>query len=177
MLEPIQMAVAVVATLSLYSYRADFSKYSIFTVGVFKRLDRVVIETSDYECAEFHCEEQTDVAERRRFFKEIVVAGMPVLRYDKGEAHYCEDHVSFEVVDELDNPRKSKTDRLTISLAAAIVGFTEWKTEMEPDQDDPLSDVQSVSSGFADAFALMPIILMVLCAAVVMNLMQRFRGN
>lgn len=169
MFEPLHLTVAALAISSMYSYRADFARYSIFTVGVFKRLDRTVVEAPEFECSEHHCEEQTDVAERRRYFKEIVIGGMPLLRFDGGESYYCEDHVSFEVQDELDNPKKSTTERVATSLLAALASFFEWREEQKT-FDSEFSDVQSSASA---AFSLIPIAMMVLLAAMIMSLMNR----
>ena len=171
MLEPIQITAVTVAVLSLYSYRADFSRYSIFTFGVFKRLDRVVVEDAEYECAEIHCETSTEVSERRRYYKEIVVAGMPLLPFDKGESYYCEDHVSFEALELLDNPKRTRSEKVGSSILVGLVAFLEWFAEpIEVEEDDAFEDV---TASFGDVLSLIPVVLMVLLVASIIGAMQR----
>jgi len=73
----LEWIVLSVGLLAIYTVRADFSRYSIFTAGVFKRVSRTVVETEN-ECEEELCERTVSPGEERRWFKEIVVAGMPV---------------------------------------------------------------------------------------------------
>ena len=170
MFEPVQIAVITIATLSIYSYRADFSRYSVFTVGVFKRLERTVVEGAEYECAEFHCEETTEVSERRQYFKEIVALGMPIVRYHKGESHYCKDHVSFEVIEDLDNPKISTSEKIGTSLLMAFAAFIEWLAKGEPEVEE--SEFDDITASVETALDLIPVIFIVLLAAIVLNLMQ-----
>ena len=171
MVDPLLVGAVIVALGSAYTYRADFARYSIFTVGVFKRVERRAVEGVEYECADPMCEAHTDVAERRRWFKEIVVAGMPVAGYGGGTAHYCEDHVAFEILDELDNPTKTRTERLKVTLLEGIVAFLAF--ELEPREDSDLANASDdLVSGVGDAMSLLPVVFVVLIAVIFMSLLK-----
>jgi len=159
MLELLQAAAVALAVLSAYGYRADFAKYSIGTVGVFKRVDRRVVEPGDFECAD--CEGHTDSAERRTYFKEIVVAGMPLLRYDKGRSMYCEAHMSFESLQAGGEPQTSQIERLAVPIAEAVATFMTWDVSETVDDSEFSDVVDNVNAGLS----LIPIAITVLLAA------------
>src|SRR6056297_758592 len=104
-----------VASVAVFVYRADFSRYSIFTHGVFRRVERDVVELNgDGECQEHECDSEPETAERRKWFKELVLAGMVVARVSGGEHYYCERHASFEVRGQWDQPARSRTDKVAL---------------------------------------------------------------
>jgi len=157
-----------VGLLAIYTVRADFSRYSIFTAGVFKRVSRKVVET-EKECEESLCENTVFPGEERRWFKEIVVAGMPVARYSGGVHYYCEDHVAFEVIGDLENPPTPKTERLAISLFEAVGEFLTTLPDSKSENEDPF---RNVTTSTASALDLMPVVLLILVAALILSLVK-----
>ena len=160
---------AVAVSLSLYAYRADFQRYSIFCYGVYKRVDRRVVET-DRECHEDYCEQNVAPGEARRWYKEIVVLGMPVVKYGGGTHYYCADHVAFELYGTDLVPEKSTPEKLTITL---VEGIGEYLIDTaEPDDDTPFDDV---TTGVHDALSLVPVVLIVLIGAMIISLVKSVR--
>lgn len=169
MLEWVALSAGLIA---VYIFRADFEKYSIFTTGVFKRVSREVVET-DHECHDTYCEATVSPGERRRWYKEIVVAGMPAVRFGGGTHYYCEDHVAFEIRDGLDDPRQSTVERLAMPIVEAIVAFGEWKVEPPETEDSPLTNAQAdVTTGMTTAVDLLPAMILVLIAAAVIGVVR-----
>lgn len=156
--------------LAVYTFRADFTRYSIFTVGVFRRVSRRSAET-DCECIETFCDQTVSPGERRRWFREIVVAGMPVVRYGGGVHYYCEDHAAFEVLDELDSPTPGTAERLAISVFAAFGEFLTALPEPESELDDPY---ENVTANMSTALDLIPVLLIVFVAVTVVSLVNGF---
>ena len=159
---------AVVAVVGGYVVRADFATYSVFTVGVFKRLDRAAADGGQ-ECVE--CESEFQSGERRRYYKEIVVAGMPTVRYAVGESYYCGDHTSFEF---RQGEGSGDVRRLSDTLTEAGVQFAVWFFDGEWDvagQDSEFADYDgNITSDVQAAAGLLPMAVMVLTAAVLVNL-------
>lgn len=178
MIDPVVAVALSLAVLSAY-YRADFQQYSVFTVGAFRRVSRSVVTGSEYECVDDYCDATVETAERRRWYKEIVVFGMVLVRYDGGEHHYCEDHASFEVRNDWDEPTRARTQRIALT-AAELIG--EFASAMPDDfgkskNDDPLGNANaSVAAGVSSALSLLPIVFLVLVAAVAMRGMKQLRG-
>ena len=163
--------------LLLYTYKADFEKYSIFTTGVFKRISREVVET-EYECHDTYCEATVSPGERRRWYKEIVVAGMPAVRFGGGTHYYCEDHVAFKIRNDLDNPRQSTVERLAMPVAEAIVAFADWKLDPAETKDSQFANAQAdVTTGITSAVSLVPVMLLVVVAAVVIGTVKKYRES
>lgn len=163
----LHVATVAVAVLTVgYTARADFDKYSIFTVGVFKRVKRHPVQNTGHECSGLHCDAVVEDGEQRRRFKEIVVAGCPVIRYGGGSLYYCEEHVSFEF--RQGEVTKTTTQRLAEPILAAFVGFVDWKTtpDHERQESTPFDDVVTTASTGLD---LACVGLLVLCAAAVMH--------
>lgn len=169
-LEYVSLLAGVIA---VYIYRADFEKYSIFTTGVFRRVSRRVVETGEV-CDDLYCETIVAPGERRRWYKEIVIAGMPVIRFGGGTHYYCEDHVAFDIRNDLDEPYKPTVERLGISLAEGIVGFAKWELDTTKTDDNPLKNAQTnVVSGMGAAVQLIPVVILVLITALMISFVRR----
>lgn len=169
-------ATAALVVAVLLAYRADFQRYSIFTVGVFKRIDRSV--AGAHECAALDCDADPDVTERREWFREIVVAGVPLVRYGGGVHHYCDRHVSFELRGELDEAPAPTTERLKVSIAeAAVTAITgpaavDEAVKQDREHTNPYEDALA---GVGSALSLAPIALLVLVTAVLLYPVQKLR--
>lgn len=173
----LEWAALSVGLLAVYTYRADFEKYSIFTTGVFKRVSREVVET-EHECHDTHCEATVSPGERRRWYKEIVVGGMPAIRFGGGAHYYCENHVAFEIRNDLNDPRRSTVERLAMPIAEAIVAFAEWKVEPPETEDSPLTDAQTnVTASMSSAVSLVPVLLLVLVCALVIGAVKNYQKS
>ena len=168
MLDVVAM-LAVVAVVGGYAVRADFATYSVFTVGVFKRLDRAAADGGQ-ECVK--CESEVQSGERRRYYKEIVVAGMPTVRYAVGDSYYCGDHSSFEF---RQGEGSGDVRRLSDTLTEALVQFAAWVVDSDrvgvevPDSEFADYD-GNITSDVQAAAGLLPMAVMVLTAAVLVNL-------
>lgn len=144
--------VAIVGLLALgflYLYRADFEKYSVFTVGVFKRVYRSPARETEFECSERYCSETVVDGEKRTRYKEIVLFGCPILSYGGGTLYNCESHVSFEFTQ---GDHTTTTERLQETIVSAIVGFAEWQTipEVEKPNKSAFDDAMKATSATAD---------------------------
>jgi hypothetical protein len=113
-------AVAAYAALGIYRARADLDRYSLTAVGTYPRVEHHVAETPAVACRDCRRDLRPgDRAERRRYWRETVIAGAVVARTEQREAHYCSEHAAREVRDELEPieatptgpaPAKSQTD-------------------------------------------------------------------
>jgi len=166
-----------VASVAVYSYRTDFSRYSIFTHGVFRRVERDVIKLDGGECQEHECSSEPETAERRKWFKELVVAGMVVARVSGGEHYYCERHASFEVREQWGQPATSRTDKIAVGVAGFLAEMaTFW--DFEAPEDGEFSDAaSSINSGVSDALALLPVAVMILIMATFIGFAKSLRGE
>ena len=154
-----------------YWWRADFATYSLFTVGVFERLDRQPTN-DDKPCAE--CGSDIDSGEQRTYYKEIVIAGMPTVRYGVGHAYYCADHASFE----FEHGAESDTQRLPKSIVEGVARFGVWVAgdvpDMQPD-DSELGEISGdITSDFSSAARLLPAALLILTAGLLIQLVGMF---
>lgn len=172
-------AVVLFACLAGYGWRADFERYSIFTVGVFKRVKREAVEPGEFECADTMCSATTERAEKRRYYKEIVVAAFPVLRYGGGTSYYCEDHYSFEFIQHLDEDGWQTTDRVHQRLGMAAIEAILWligetgQVQGLEDESEFSNASSDVTTGMSDAMSLMPVVFLVLIAAVILGATNR----
>lgn len=153
--------VAIVGLLALgflYLYRADFEKYSVFTVGVFKRVHRRPATETEFECSEPYCSETVVDGEKRTRYKEIVLFGCPILSYGGGTLYNCESHVSFEFTQ---GDHTTTTERLQETIVSAIVGFAEWQTipDVEKPNKSAFDDAVKATSATADVASVALIIL------------------
>ena len=130
-----------IATIALYRWRGDFSRYSIFTFerGV-SRVEREVLRVGSKECSEPDCSRSvhTGGGEHRTYWREDVALGLVVRRYSGGVAYACSDHAAHEIVEEIARTgwSRSRTTRL---------GTHEY-VERRPMRPRP----QSTESPFAD---------------------------
>jgi len=156
--------------LGLYAWRADFSRYSIFTVGVFKRVTRSPVE-SEEECEEYYCENTVSPGEKRRSFKEIVVAGIVVVQYGGGTHHYCPDHASFEASEGIDETPGTIVERLSHPAAKLIIALDK-RTPETVDEANARDAPRNIASTTSDVVSLAPVIIIVLIASAMMRLMR-----
>jgi hypothetical protein len=167
-----QFAVATAAILLLvYLYRADFEKYSIFTVGVYKRVTHAAAEDTDVDCYRVHCESTVTNGEVRRRYKEIVIAGCPIVRYGGGASYHCQDHTSWEF-SKLDDV-EDDTRELSESILSAFVSFLQFVQagQLElPDEDE--SEFANATSSVGTAMNLAGPVLLILIAAVILKLVN-----
>jgi len=168
------------AALVGYGLRADFAKYSLFTVGVFERLTRAHSE-ADQACME--CDSQLDGdGEVRTYYKEIVVAGMAVVRYDTGRSYYCHDHRSFELAHG-EAGEQEATSRLPQSVVVGFARFTLWVFDAEEgvdinDDDSEFSDVtENVTSTASAVIGLVPVAILIVTASLVINAVNAIEGG
>jgi hypothetical protein len=164
----------------LYLYRSDFQRYSIGTVGVFKRFERAAItggdlDTVNMECIE--CEKDIVTAERRRYWKEIVVFGAAVWRQEVGESFYCEDHVSFELLGELDDADHIYAERLPVSIGNAVLSFATMDHELEVEDNPAFESTEGVASGILHPLNLIPMMIIVLTTVLVLNVINLAAGS
>lgn len=162
-------AVAIVVLVAGYLYVGDFEKYSIFTVGVFQRVTHERAALDGHECREHWCEVDDVDGERRLWFKEIVLLGVPLASYGGGEAYYCEDHAHVRIQTGEFEESRSVSD----SVIWAIVWVAEkFATDVETPEESEFDSVQNdISSSVGDALTLAPVALMIIIAAAAMSLM------
>jgi len=166
---------AVGLLVGLYLYRADFQRYSIGTVGVFKRFEQSAVTGGDMDSVDMQCIEcgkDLVTAERRRYWKEIVVFGAAVWRREVGESFYCEDHVSFELSGDLANADHIYAERLPVSIANAVVGFATMNHELDVEDESAFASTEEVTSGIAPALNLIPVMIIVLTAGLVLGVIR-----
>jgi len=164
----------LVLVAGCYLYKADFAQYSIFTVGVFKRVYRYESKREDIECAENYCESGTLEGEIRKATKEIVLFGCPVFRRPTAVNYYCPDHTSFEF--QQGAYGVARTERVTESLLSALVAWYEFKPQVE--SDSQLTEASDdVVSGMNAAVSLLPVVVLVLVIASFMGVAKTLRGT
>jgi hypothetical protein len=168
-------ASALVASAG-WLYSGDWEKYSLATIGIFKRLER---SDGTGECID--CGSHTDEGELRRWYKEWVAFGVPIYSSESGTHVYCEDHATFDWLHSTD---AGDGDWLTdiairfIELTASlfIFLFDDWdKESFEVEHDyeqEPFDDAVNVT---ASVFDLMSVAFLVMLAALVMIPLKRSR--
>lgn len=166
---PAIVGVGAVVFLAAYLYAGDFQRYSIFTVGVFQRVTHEPAALGGHECREHWCDIDGGDGERRRWFKQIVVLGVPVASYGGGEAHYCDEHAHVRI--QTGEFEESRT--VSDSIIWAIVWVAEkFATDVESPDDSEFNSVQNDLSGsVGDVMALVPVALLVLTGAVILKSM------
>jgi hypothetical protein len=164
------VAAAVVAISAGYLYAGDFKRYSVFTVGVFERVTHQPAALDGHECREHWCEVDSVDGERRRWFKEIVVLGVPLASYGGGEAYYCDDHAHVGIQTGEFEESRSVPD----SVVWALVWVAEkFATDVETPEKSEFDGVQNgISGSVGDAMALIPVALLVLTGAMIMGAMK-----
>lgn len=171
----VYIAGGAVVFLCLYLYAGDFERYSMFCVGVFRRVKHEPAEIDGHECRETWCETTPGDGEHRQWFKEIVLLGVPVASYGGGSAYYCGDHADVTIQEGDYEETRSVPD----SVIWAIVWVVEKiGTDVEAPEDSEFKSVQSnVTTGVGDAMALAPVLLLVLIAAGVLGAVNRATGG
>jgi len=154
----------------LYLYRADFQQYSVFTVGVFKRISRYEGHRN-IECSNVDCDNTTEGSELRKAYKEIVIGGAVIAKYDVVSNRYCHKHTSFEF--QQDEFGQTTTRRVAETLIGGIVGVASWKVEQKEDQ----TPFDEVTANMSTSFELVPVALIVLVAALLMGAVKGLSGE
>jgi len=149
-----------------YLYKADFAQYSIFTIGVFKRVYR--FEWHSEPCSVDGCTDSS--VELREATKEIVLFGCPVLRHGSVTNAYCDDHASFEYREGLYH--KPTTKQVRESIEQAALSFVEWQIT-PPDEQDPFEKTVRTTNG---ALSLLPVVVLVLTVAVCVGWAKQLRA-
>lgn len=128
----------------IYLWSADFGRYSVLSVGTYRRVTSR--ETAGYDCLD--CGEEA--REERVAGRELVLFGVPVCTLDSTTNTYCYGHASFEF--------RQDHDRVPISRTTT------------PDRSpSPAEGFDSVVQNPGDAFALAGVALLVIPAALVMR--------
>jgi hypothetical protein len=126
------------------------------------------IDSFNMQCAE--CEKELVTAERRRYWKEIVIFGAPVLKRETGEFYYCEDHVSFELRNDLGDADHIYAERLPVGLLEALGRFVAHTPEIDPSSESELTPVNNMNTGIGAVLGLLPIMLVVLAVTLLIQL-------
>lgn len=166
-------AVAVAAfgvVLVAYLYAGDFQRYSIFTVGVFQRVTHKPAALDGDECREHWCDVTTGDGERRLWFNEIVLLGVPVASYGGGEGHYCGDHAHVRIQTGEFQESRSVPD----SVVWALVWVAEkFATDVETPDKSEFGDVQDdITGSVGDVMTLLPVAILVLTGAIILKSMN-----
>lgn len=154
--------IVVVAGCVAYAIRSDFAHYSIFTVGVYKRLYRYKARNKDVDCEESYCDRTVVEGETRKACKEIVVLGCPLLRYNTVTNHYCDSHGSLEY--RRGEYRETNTERLAETLLGGLAECIEWKHEQQQEK----SAFSNATATTSDVFTLLSVGIVVLVATIVL---------
>jgi len=163
-------AVGVVVFVVAYLYAGDFERYSIFTVGVFQRVTHEPAALDGHECREHWCDIDDVDGERRLWFKQIVVLGVPIASYGGGEAYYCDEHAHVGIQTGEFEEARGVSD----SVVWAIVWVAEkFATDVESPDESEFEGVQNdITGSVGDAMALVPVALLVLTGAVILKSMD-----
>lgn len=154
-----------------YLWRADFAHYSIFTVGVFKRVTRYKSHNQNRECSELDCGLGTKDGEIRKGRKEIVLLGCPIRRTDTVTNVYCPEHTSFEFQE--GQYQETTTRRVAKTVLTGLAHAGQFKPAPK-DDDSPFDNaVQGVSAGFD----LIPVLLLVIIITACVGVAKTLRGD
>jgi len=150
-----------------YLYAGDFERYSILTVGVFERIAHEPQALDGAECREHWCETAAGDGEHRRWFKEVVVGGVPVASYGGGSGYYCGDHAHVSI----QRGEFDETRSVSDSVVWALVWVAEtFATPTETPDDSAFESVQEdVTAGMGSAIQLVPVALLVVVASLVIR--------
>lgn len=151
---------------ALYLWRADFQQYSVFTVGVFRRVHRYRA-TTDSECTDTYCDHDVVDGEARKATKEVVVFGCPLFRHNTVVNHYCPDHTSFEY--RQGEFAVTRTEQVKQTVIAGISAFAEWEVQRQQNKR-PFDDVQT---GTGTAVSLLPVAFLIVIAASIIAVFRR----
>lgn len=160
------VAVSTLLFVGACLYAGDFERYSIFTVGVFQRVTHQPAALDSHECREHWCEVDGGDGERRLWFKQIVLFGIPVASYGGGEGYYCDGHAHVGIQTGEFEEAKSVPD----SVIWAIVWVVErFATDTgRPDESEFDSVQTEVTSGFDGVVTLLPVAVLVIVAAPIL---------
>jgi len=162
-------ALAIVFLLVGYLYAGDFEKYSMFTVGVFQRVTHEPAALEGHKCREYWCDVDNVDGERRLWFKEIVLLGVPMASYGGGEAYYCDEHAHVSI----QRGEFEETRSVSDSVVWAMVWVAEkFATDVETPEESEFGSVQdNFTGGMGDAMTFL-IAVLVITASVIMKSMD-----
>jgi len=163
--------VLVALVLIAYLWRADFDTYSVFTVGVFKRVTRYKSHNQNRECSKLDCESGTKEGEIRKGWKEIVLFGCPIRRTDSVTNAYCPDHTSFEFQE--GEYRETTTRRVAETVLTGLAHAGQLKPETKEDES-PFDGAVNTTSA---CFDLIPMLLLVIIIAACVGAAKTLRGE
>jgi len=155
-------------------WRAEYSRYSIWTFDAVKRVHRESVAEEGHKCKD--CDVDIEAGERRTWYVEYVAAGIVLYRDVRGQNRYCDDHASFEYRNQIvpiadQKTRRDRAIKTAVSGVTALdthAGVVPSKTEDSPFQNT----AQTVSVGID----LVPVAFLVITATIVLSIMGR-RGE
>lgn len=159
------LAIAVVVLAHIYL--GDFERYAIYSVGVFKRVAHEPVTLKDSECCEHWCDVDAGDGEHRRWFKEIVLAGVPIATYGGGETYYCINHADAEIQLGLYEGTTRARDRLVWALIWVAERFATDAEVPEESEFDAFASDMTTAAG--TALQLLPVACLILFAALLMS--------
>jgi hypothetical protein len=174
----IELLAVVPALFGLYLWGADFQYYSVWSVGVYKRVHRYRATDQTAACTATDCESGVLEGEIRKARKELVVAGFPVFYYDSVTNRYCPEHTSFEY--RQGEYGQTWTVKTTQTIMGAIERFCALKTTVAVDTDDT-SEIDHVTDDLSgtvgSSFNLLGVAFLVAFAAVCIGIVNGLGGN
>ena len=170
----IEAVLPVIVTLTaVFAYASDFERYSIFTVGVFRRVTHEPADLKGHECREHWCEVDDVNGEHRVWFKEIVLLGVPLASYGGGEGYYCDDHAHVGIQTGEFEESRSVPDSVVWALVWVVEKFS---TDAELPKESEFETVQTdLTRGVGDAINLLPVVFLVVFAAVSIKMVRALR--
>jgi hypothetical protein len=168
-----ELAVPVVCVLAAgVLMRGDYEKYSVFSIGEYRRLHRRSVREENRSCRD--CESDIEIGEHRRYYKAIVVAGVEVVRYGGGTATYCYDHADVGFRSEIQPVETFAQYPLWLDFLVGIFELfsTPGQTESlsESEFDNATDDIVASTS---DALTLAPTVFLVLFMVMIMAFFKR----
>lgn len=174
---PVFIAILGLLCLGYYLLRSDFERYSIRCVGVYKRVRRVQATDTEFECTAHHCESTVVDGEERIYHKEIVIFGSVLLRYGGQSNFYCSDHVSFEFQQHGGEQFVTTTERVGQTVLSAVIGIFVAMDDGVAPKEKESDPFDSVTTSVGSAFSLLPVVLLVLIAAIIITFVRGLGGS
>lgn len=166
-------AVGVVVFLVVYLYAGDFVRYSIFTVGVFQRVTHEPASLDGHDCREHWCDVDDVEGERRMWFKQIVLLGVPIASYGGGEAYYCDEHAHVGIQTGEFEEARTVPDSVIWAVLWVVEKFA---TDVDTPNESEFESVQNDVAGcVGDVMRLVPVALLVIFAAAAIKSMEGIR--
>jgi len=163
-------AATAVAIRTIFAVHRAYatSPHPITTVGTIPRVERDSATTPGVACRECRRDLRPgDRAERRRYWRETVVAGTVVARSDENTVHYCEAHAAPEVREQLEpieTPGETHAATETNQVPNPAYA-TDGGTDMAATPSDAFDTFDSVMT----VFFLIPIVLTIAVVASMLD--------